>query len=231
MFCFLELIKHATTSETNLQLVEANKSLKSTQISIFDPPSVSVTEFAESKSLENTDLHHLSQRSLSDTDIIKQPSQNQSQQTPNCPICGNLIKEHATDSFSFLVGEQNVNPFRVERICACPCNNNNLLTISKNPKTLPPLRSFSHPNPTTTNSEISSSNKRHRHSIAGQTSYFKMLGFSCGGPLSIKKLTDGSTNSLFSTAVISGSSSAPNLRDMIPTTANASGNNYMLLLY
>ncbi|XP_019865972.2 inositol hexakisphosphate and diphosphoinositol-pentakisphosphate kinase isoform X2 [Aethina tumida] len=64
--------------------------------------------------------------------------------------------------------------------------------------------------------------RRHRHSIAGQMSYFKMLGFGCGGPLGIKKLIGGSTNSLFSTAVISGSSSAPNLRDMITSTASAS---------
>jgi len=33
----------------------------------------------------------------------------------------------------------------------------------------------------------------------------------------------GSTSSLFSTAVISGSSSAPNLRDMIPNSASVSG--------
>ncbi|XP_044737753.1 inositol hexakisphosphate and diphosphoinositol-pentakisphosphate kinase isoform X2 [Chrysoperla carnea] len=65
--------------------------------------------------------------------------------------------------------------------------------------------------------------RRHRHSIAGQMSYFKMLGFGFGGgPLGFKKIGAGSTNSLFSTAVISGSSSAPNLRDMIPNTASAS---------
>ncbi|XP_055711869.1 inositol hexakisphosphate and diphosphoinositol-pentakisphosphate kinase isoform X26 [Phlebotomus papatasi] len=67
--------------------------------------------------------------------------------------------------------------------------------------------------------QTSSSNtvRRQRHSIAGQMSYFKMLGF---GGFS-KKMA--STNSLFSTAVISGSSSAPNLRDMIPSTASPSG--------
>ncbi|XP_059614978.1 inositol hexakisphosphate and diphosphoinositol-pentakisphosphate kinase isoform X11 [Phlebotomus argentipes] len=59
--------------------------------------------------------------------------------------------------------------------------------------------------------------RRQRHSIAGQMSYFKMFGF---GGFS-KKMA--STNSLFSTAVISGSSSAPNLRDMIPSTASPSG--------
>ncbi|XP_064211960.1 inositol hexakisphosphate and diphosphoinositol-pentakisphosphate kinase 2 isoform X17 [Tribolium castaneum] len=50
----------------------------------------------------------------------------------------------------------------------------------------------------------------------------KGKGFGCGGPLGFKKLATGSGNSLFSTAVISGSNSAPNLRDMIPSTASAS---------
>lgn len=100
--------------------------------------------------------------------------------------------------------------------------------LSLSPRKLAPVRSLSHPNPIITNppdSEVSSSSsgKRHRHSIAGQMSYFKMLGFSCGGPLALKKVAGGSANSLFSTAVISGSSSAPNLRDMIPSTASASG--------
>ncbi|XP_043521190.1 inositol hexakisphosphate and diphosphoinositol-pentakisphosphate kinase 2 isoform X17 [Frieseomelitta varia] len=57
--------------------------------------------------------------------------------------------------------------------------------------------------------------RRHRHSISGQMSYFKLLGYSIN-----KKLT-GSANSLFSTAVISGSSSAPNLKDMVPPHASA----------
>ncbi|XP_072748181.1 inositol hexakisphosphate and diphosphoinositol-pentakisphosphate kinase 2 isoform X22 [Anoplolepis gracilipes] len=56
--------------------------------------------------------------------------------------------------------------------------------------------------------------RRHRHSISGQMSYFKLLGYSVS-----KKLT-GSANSLFSTAVISGSSSAPNLKDMVPSHAS-----------
>lgn len=72
--------------------------------------------------------------------------------------------------------------------------------------------------------------RRHRHSIAGQMSYIKMLGFGFGGPIGLKKMTGGSSNSLFSTAVISGSSSAPNLRDMIPSTASATGErNYCIL--
>ncbi|XP_020285466.1 inositol hexakisphosphate and diphosphoinositol-pentakisphosphate kinase isoform X18 [Pseudomyrmex gracilis] len=57
--------------------------------------------------------------------------------------------------------------------------------------------------------------RRQRHSISGQTSYFKLLDYSVN-----KKLT-GSANSLFSTAVISGSSSAPNLKDMVPPHASA----------
>ncbi|XP_071053987.1 inositol hexakisphosphate and diphosphoinositol-pentakisphosphate kinase isoform X4 [Onthophagus taurus] len=68
--------------------------------------------------------------------------------------------------------------------------------------------------------------KRHRHSIAGQMSYFKMLGFGLGGgPAAFKKLAGGANqnSTLFSTAVITGSSSAPNLRDMIPSTASATG--------
>lgn len=73
---------------------------------------------------------------------------------------------------------------------------------------------------------VAVSGRRHRHSISGQMSYFKMLGF---GPMMAmgvgKKMagTGGSTSSLFSTAVISGSSSAPNLRDMIPNSASVSG--------
>lgn len=61
----------------------------------------------------------------------------------------------------------------------------------------------------------STSSRRQRHSIAGQMSYMKMLGF---GGFSKKMAT--SANSLFSTAVISGSSSAPNLRDMIPVSSS-----------
>nr|XP_046478821.1 inositol hexakisphosphate and diphosphoinositol-pentakisphosphate kinase 2 isoform X18 [Neodiprion pinetum] len=57
--------------------------------------------------------------------------------------------------------------------------------------------------------------RRYRHSVSGQMTYFKMLGYNVS-----KKLT-GSTNSLFSTAVISGSSSAPDLKDMVPQHASA----------
>lgn len=78
--------------------------------------------------------------------------------------------------------------------------------------------------------------RRHRHSISGQMSYFKMLGF---GPVAImgvgKKMSGagagGSASSLFSTAVISGSSSAPNLRDMIPNSASVSGEQFDVFVW
>ncbi|XP_074035912.1 inositol hexakisphosphate and diphosphoinositol-pentakisphosphate kinase isoform X13 [Leptinotarsa decemlineata] len=109
------------------------------------------------------------------------------------------------------------------------------LNRSASPDTEPRARSYDHQSPqkgkadklhqsldAVNSQECSQNVKRHRHSIAGQMSYFKMLGFGYGGgPLGLKKLVGGSTNSLFSTAVISGSSSAPNLRDMISSTASA----------
>lgn len=58
--------------------------------------------------------------------------------------------------------------------------------------------------------------RRHRHSISGQN-YFRISGLFHGH----KRMSSGS--SLFSTAVISGSSSAPNLRDMIPNSASVTG--------
>ncbi|XP_032684407.1 inositol hexakisphosphate and diphosphoinositol-pentakisphosphate kinase 2 isoform X21 [Odontomachus brunneus] len=74
----------------------------------------------------------------------------------------------------------------------------------------PRARSYDHQR-----QEKSEKARRHRHSISGQMSYFKLLGYNVS-----KKLT-GSANSLFSTAVISGSSSAPNLKDMVPPHASA----------
>lgn len=59
--------------------------------------------------------------------------------------------------------------------------------------------------------------RRQRHSIAGQMSYLKMLGLGARGK------APGAAAGLFSTAVISGSSSAPNLRVMIPSAAAADG--------
>lgn len=79
--------------------------------------------------------------------------------------------------------------------------------------------------------------RRHRHSVAGHhhnfkqnLSYFKLYGISVGPTGVIFNQSDktknkllGSTSSLFSTAVISGSSSAPNLRDPIGSSTTISG--------
>lgn len=82
---------------------------------------------------------------------------------------------------------------------------------------LQPQRSFSSPDtrPSIIQPDPTCTARRHRHGISGQMSYFKLLGYNVS-----KKLT-GSANSLFSTAVISGSSSAPNLKDMVPPHASA----------
>lgn len=61
--------------------------------------------------------------------------------------------------------------------------------------------------------------RRHRHGISGQMSYFRMTSYGLMIQHQRRGGGGGSTSSLFSTAVISGSSSAPNLRDMIPNTA------------
>lgn len=62
--------------------------------------------------------------------------------------------------------------------------------------------------------------RRHRHSISGQMSYFRMSGY---GLIIQHQKRGGSASSLFSTAVISGSSSAPNLRDMIHNSGSVTG--------
>ncbi|KRT83754.1 Phosphatase [Oryctes borbonicus] len=131
--------------------------------------------------------------------------------------------------FSFYTpeGTSEHQDFLSDKLCAYTYarHPSNLLSFfSSPPLRLSATRSFSHPTPVITDPSMSDSDngcagaRRHRHSIAGQMSYFKMLGFGFGGPIAFKK----STNSLFSTAVISGSSSAPNLRDMIPSTTSAS---------
>lgn len=87
-------------------------------------------------------------------------------------------------------------------------------------------RSFSSPDtrPSIIQPDPTCTARRHRHSISGQMSYFKLLGYNVS-----KKLT-GSTNSLFSTAVISGSSSAPNLKDMVPPHASAVAGEYIYFI-
>lgn len=79
-------------------------------------------------------------------------------------------------------------------------------------------------NTSSTTAPSTTTARRPRHSFAGQMSYSKLWGFGGGvGPSGKKMPTATSTNSLFSTAVISGSSSAPNLRDMIQNAAAPSG--------
>lgn len=92
---------------------------------------------------------------------------------------------------------------------------------------LQPQRSFSSPDtrPSIIQPDPTCTARRHRHSISGQMSYFKLLGYNIN-----KKLT-GSANSLFSTAVISGSSSAPNLKDMVPPHASAVAGESLLLFF
>lgn len=96
-------------------------------------------------------------------------------------------------------------------VVCCVANNNQKIAIESKP----PIVTTTATTKTSSDSPQSGS-RRQRHSIAsGQMGVFKSLGFS-------RKMA-ASTNSLFSTAVISGSSSAPNLRDMIPSTATPSG--------
>lgn len=101
-------------------------------------------------------------------------------------------------------------------------NSKNVKLKPNNPDSTSSANASSHPqnnNSSSSSTTSSSAVRRQRHSIAGQMNYFKLLGFSGFN----KKMTT-SANSLFSTAVISGSSSAPNLRDMIPNTiASPSG--------
>ncbi|XP_045479236.1 inositol hexakisphosphate and diphosphoinositol-pentakisphosphate kinase 2 isoform X11 [Harmonia axyridis] len=97
-------------------------------------------------------------------------------------------------------------------------------TLSPDPE--PRSKSYDNKSPKKEKESNSSPEKRHRHSIAGQMNYFRVIqtptfGWDC--PFPFKRTTLGSTNSLFSTAVISGSSSAPNLRDMIPSATSVSG--------
>ncbi|RZF33266.1 hypothetical protein LSTR_LSTR007611 [Laodelphax striatellus] len=92
--------------------------------------------------------------------------------------------------------------------------------ISNSPETEPRSRSFDHSREQRTKDPGPA--RRHRHSISGQMSYFHAnCGYygTCAAAMVQRRTATGSTNSLFSTAVISGSSSAPNLRDMIPNTA------------
>lgn len=92
-------------------------------------------------------------------------------------------------------------------------------TTNVNNPTIPHPNIVKTHNSDATQTTTTSTTRRQRHSIAGQMGFFKIMDIAGGFS---RKMTT-STNSLFSTAVISGSSSAPNLRDMIPNTASPSG--------
>lgn len=94
---------------------------------------------------------------------------------------------------------------------------NNLTNI--NNTTIKPHRNIvkMHNSDTIDKSTQSTTRRSQRHSIAGQMGFFKIMDIA--GGFSRKMAT--STNSLFSTAVISGSSSAPNLHQI--NTASPSG--------
>ncbi|PSN31039.1 Inositol hexakisphosphate and diphosphoinositol-pentakisphosphate kinase [Blattella germanica] len=111
-------------------------------------------------------------------------------------------------------------------LCRVPLSHSHSSPSLPSPCTTPPRSASSTPpnalavdQGSAVTSGATTGGRRHRHSISGQMSYFKMLGFGVGGK---KASGGGSTNSLFSTAVISGSSSAPNLRDVIPNSASVS---------
>lgn len=80
-----------------------------------------------------------------------------------------------------------------------------------------PHLNYVHAHNSDTTQATQTSTRRPRHSIAGQMGFFKIMDIA--GGFSRKMAT--STNSLFSTAVISGSSSAPNLHQI--NTASPSG--------
>lgn len=96
-------------------------------------------------------------------------------------------------------------------------------TTNVNNPTIPHPNIVKTHNSDATQTTTTSTTRRQRHSIAGQMGFFKIMDIAGGFS---RKMTT-STNSLFSTAVISGSSSAPNLRDMIPSTASPSGRTHI----
>lgn len=119
-------------------------------------------------------------------------------------------------------------------------NNNQSNVVPANSNNTPPLMSpLNDPVITLTEQSLCPLNtetpqpRRHRHSLGQMQMNLKCFGVPSGGIGSMIggygfprncKMT-ASTNSLFSTAVISGSSSAPNLRDMIQlNSASPSGN-------
>lgn len=92
--------------------------------------------------------------------------------------------------------------------CATP----NVLSSSRSCHPLPNVVTVVLPNnsSSTTTAPSTTTARRPRHSFAGQMNFSKFWS---------KMPTHTSTNSLFSTAVITGSSSAPNLRDALKTAS------------
>ncbi|XP_060662661.1 inositol hexakisphosphate and diphosphoinositol-pentakisphosphate kinase isoform X1 [Drosophila nasuta] len=151
------------------------------------------------------------------------PSSIDAQQQPQHDIIDNIIQTNNTNTTktNTTMNNNNNNYY----------NNNNITTTTTTTTTTTPSCCCTNTIATDSNVSVSvsasvvsssanssTSSRRQRHSIAGQMSYMKMLGF---GGFSKKMAT--SANSLFSTAVISGSSSAPNLRDMIPVSSSGFG--------
>ncbi|KAK2576012.1 hypothetical protein KPH14_007366 [Odynerus spinipes] len=126
----------------------------------------------------------------------------------------NSVSQHLTDN-GILHDHGHSNSSHYHESSHCKSSNHEPKCPRAPFSQLQPQRSFSSPDtrPSIIQPDPTCTARRHRHSISGQMSYFKLLGYNVS-----KKLT-GSANSLFSTAVISGSSSAPNLKDMIPPHA------------
>lgn len=158
---------------------------------------------------------------------------------PNNPVSLNLSQSFETDLSSIpsshsLVAEEDFSKL------SAPMLNHSSSSPSLPSKSEGPHHHCKKPKPVRTDAP-----RRHRHSVAGHhhnfkqnLSYFKLYGISVGPTGVIFNQSDktknkllGSTSSLFSTAVISGSSSAPNLRDSIGTSTTVSGKVYFMLEY
>lgn len=130
--------------------------------------------------------------------------------------CNFVVTSLATATNSIAI---TVNPIK---LCTSSTTSTTSTSTNDNNPTIPhPSNIVKTHNSDTTQTTTPSTTRRQRHSIAGQMGFFKIMDIAGGFS---RKMTT-STNSLFSTAVISGSSSAPNLRDMIPNTASPSGRN------
>nr|XP_046478806.1 inositol hexakisphosphate and diphosphoinositol-pentakisphosphate kinase 2 isoform X4 [Neodiprion pinetum] len=131
--------------------------------------------------------------------------------SPNMPV--NMVF-NSNSSSSPLITFHRVPLASPGTVCAPIDETNSSYTVAK-PQLLTQFKKYGRSYTEATLSNFKVCARRYRHSVSGQMTYFKMLGYNVS-----KKLT-GSTNSLFSTAVISGSSSAPDLKDMVPQHASA----------